>query len=67
MYDNGLEDMHLHCIFAKGAKLGPSIVDRNNLLHLKSDNDQQQKYNQNHRCLPKHLPAIQVSLLIMFY
>ena len=67
MCDNGLVDMHLHCTCAKVVILGPSIVDRSNLLHLESGNDQQQKENQNHRCLPKHLPAIQVFRLIMFY
>ena len=67
MYDNGLVDMHLHCTCAKVVILGPSIVDRSNLLHLESDNGQQQRYNQSHRCLPKHLPAIQVFRLRMFY
>ena len=67
MCDNGLVDMHLHCICAKVVILGPSIVDRSNLLHLESDNGQQQRHNQSHRCLPKHLQAIQVFRLRMFY
>ena len=58
MCDNDLGDMHSHCTYATVVKLVPSIMDRSNLLHLKSGNDQQQKYNQNHHCLPKHLPAI---------
>ena len=67
MCGNGLVDMHLHCICAKVVILGPSIVDRSNLLHLVSDNGQQQRYSQSHRCLPKPLPAIQVFRLRMFY